>query len=67
MIWLFRKPFQHIKLTMSQEKQTPKLREKLDKIFKDKLAEFCDVLDIPISATVKKVYVDISLSLMQSS
>ncbi|XP_073055870.1 DEK domain-containing chromatin-associated protein 1-like isoform X2 [Primulina eburnea] len=37
-----------------EEKQTLKLIEKLDKIFKDKLVEFCDVLDIPISATVRK-------------
>ncbi|XP_073304253.1 DEK domain-containing chromatin-associated protein 2-like isoform X2 [Primulina huaijiensis] len=37
-----------------EEKQTLKLKDKLDKIFKDKLAEFCDVLDIPISATIRK-------------
>ncbi|XP_073016146.1 DEK domain-containing chromatin-associated protein 4-like [Primulina eburnea] len=33
----------------NEEKQTIKVKEKLDKIVKEKLVEFCDVLDIPVS------------------
>lgn len=39
-----------------QEKQMIKVKEKLDKCNKEKLSEFCDVLDIPIAkATTRKV------------
>lgn len=39
-----------------QEKQMTKFKEKLDKCVKEKLVEFCDVLDIPISkANTRKV------------
>lgn len=39
-----------------QEKQKGKVREKLDKHTKEKLLEFCDLLDIPVSrATTRKV------------
>lgn len=42
--------------TRFQEKQMMKLKEKLDKFVKEKLVEFCDVLDIPISkANTRKV------------
>ncbi|XP_030477177.2 DEK domain-containing chromatin-associated protein 1-like isoform X1 [Syzygium oleosum] len=38
-----------------QEKQRAKVKEKLDKCVKDKLIDFCDVLNIPINkAAVKK-------------
>lgn len=34
-----------------------RLKEKLDKYVKEKLLEFCDVLDVPISkASAKKVH-----------
>ncbi|KAL0407007.1 UNVERIFIED_CONTAM: hypothetical protein Slati_4014600 [Sesamum latifolium] len=33
----------------NEEKQMIKVKEKLDKCVKEKLVEFCDVLDIPIS------------------
>ena len=39
-----------------QEKQMIKVKEKLDKCNKEKLLEFCDVLDITINkATTRKV------------
>ncbi|KAL8147666.1 hypothetical protein AgCh_005112 [Apium graveolens] len=39
----------------NEEKQKNKIKEKLDKCVKEKLLEFCDVLDLPISkATIKK-------------
>lgn len=39
-----------------QEKQKAKVKEKLDKCVKDKLLDFCDILDVPVSrATMKKV------------
>lgn len=31
------------------------MKEKLDKCVKDKLFDFCDVLNIPVSKDVKKV------------
>ncbi|EPS60589.1 hypothetical protein M569_14214, partial [Genlisea aurea] len=39
-----------------EEKQMNKVKEKLDKCIKEKLVEFCDVLDIPISskASIRK-------------
>ncbi|KAL3716695.1 hypothetical protein ACJRO7_008307 [Eucalyptus globulus] len=41
--------------TENQEKQRSKVKEKLDKCVKDKLIDFCDVLNIPINkAAVKK-------------
>ncbi|KAI3435266.1 DEK_C domain-containing protein [Psidium guajava] len=41
--------------TENQEKQRAKVKEKLDKCVKDKLIDFCDVLNIPINkAAVKK-------------
>lgn len=39
-----------------QEKQQMKVKEKFDKCNKEKLLEFCDVLDIPVAkATTRKV------------
>jgi len=39
-----------------EEKQRAKAKEKLDKCIKEKLIDFCDVLDIPVNkSTVKKV------------
>lgn len=39
-----------------QEKQRAKTKEKIDKCVKEKLLDFCDLLDIPVSkATIKKV------------
>lgn len=39
-----------------EEKQRAKTKEKIDKCVKDKLIDFCDVLDIPINkSNVKKV------------
>lgn len=39
-----------------QEKQRMKVKEKFDKCVKEKLLEFCDILDIPVTkATSKKV------------
>lgn len=41
---------------MLQEKQKMKVKEKFDKYIKEKLLEFCDVLDIPVTkATSRKV------------
>lgn len=41
---------------MLQEKQKIKIKEKFDKCHKEKLLEFCDVLDIPVSkAATRKV------------
>ncbi|XP_030542284.1 DEK domain-containing chromatin-associated protein 1-like isoform X5 [Rhodamnia argentea] len=41
--------------TENQEKQRAKVKEKLEKCVKDKLIDFCDVLNIPINkAAVKK-------------
>lgn len=37
-----------------QEKQRAKVKEKLDKCVKDKLLEFCDVLDIPVVKTAAR-------------
>ena len=46
----------HLTSTRLQEKQRLKVKEKFDKCVKEKLLEFCDVLDIPITkATTKKV------------
>lgn len=47
-----------------QEKQRSKVKEKLEKCVKEKLVDFCDVLNIPINkASVKKarIYEPISL------
>lgn len=39
-----------------QDKQKIKVKEKIDKCVKEKLLEFCDLLDLPITkATTKKV------------
>ena len=47
-------------LTSYQDKQKAKVREKLDKCFKEKLMDFCDVLNIPINrSAVKKVGINI--------
>ncbi|GAV81603.1 DEK_C domain-containing protein [Cephalotus follicularis] len=47
-----------------QEKQKAKVREKLDKCVKEKLMEFCDVLNVPINkAAVKKE--ELSLKLLE--
>lgn len=37
-----------------QEKQRAKIREKIDKCVKEKLVDFCNVLNIPINKTSKK-------------
>ena len=42
-----------------QEKQRAKVKEKIDKCVKEKLMDFCDVLNIPIiKSTSKKVSYD---------
>ncbi|KAL9159969.1 hypothetical protein ABFS82_08G169200 [Erythranthe guttata] len=38
----------------NEEKQFIKIKEKLDKCVKEKLAEFCDVFDIPITKSTRK-------------
>ncbi|KAJ4976019.1 hypothetical protein NE237_001125 [Protea cynaroides] len=38
----------------NEEKQRMKLKEKFDKCFKEKLLEFCDVLDISVSKTATR-------------
>ncbi|KAG6385639.1 hypothetical protein SASPL_154475 [Salvia splendens] len=48
----------------NEEKQMNKVKEKLDKSVKEKLIEFCDVLDIPISKTSAKKE-DIIVKLME--
>ncbi|MQL80654.1 hypothetical protein Taro_013092, partial [Colocasia esculenta] len=40
--------------TESEEKQRTKVKEKLDKCLKDKLLDFCDILDIPVSRAKAK-------------
>ncbi|XP_057480907.1 DEK domain-containing chromatin-associated protein 1-like isoform X2 [Actinidia eriantha] len=46
----------------NEEKQRAKMREKLDKCVKEKLLDFCDVLNIPINkTTVKKEEVSAKL------
>lgn len=40
-----------------QEKQRSKVKDKLDKCIKEKLLDFCDVLNVPIHKTGKKVSV----------
>ena len=43
-------------ISILQEKQRAKIKEKLDKCIKEKLLDFCDVLNIPINkANIKKV------------
>ncbi|XP_073018161.1 DEK domain-containing chromatin-associated protein 1-like isoform X1 [Primulina eburnea] len=45
-----------------QEKQRAKVKEKLDKCVKEKLLDFCDVLNIPVNkATVKKEELSVKL------
>lgn len=47
---------------LQEDKQRAKVKEKLDKCVKDKLMDFCDVLNIPISkSTVKKVIAELVL------
>ena len=31
-----------------------KVKEKLDRVVKDKLLDFCDILDVPVSRTTMK-------------
>ncbi|KAF6161548.1 hypothetical protein GIB67_009427 [Kingdonia uniflora] len=46
----------------NEEKQRGKLREKLDKCVKDKLLDFCDLLDIPVAkSTMKKEELSVKL------
>ncbi|XP_071722697.1 DEK domain-containing chromatin-associated protein 1-like [Rutidosis leptorrhynchoides] len=46
----------------NEEKQKSKIKEKLDKCVKDKLLEFCDVLNIPVNKTsVKKDELSVKL------
>jgi len=46
-----------------QEKQRAKIREKIDKCVKEKLVDFCNVLNIPITKTsMKKVSSDLTFS-----
>ncbi|XP_078434624.1 DEK domain-containing chromatin-associated protein 2-like isoform X2 [Wolffia australiana] len=50
--------------TENKEKEKTKVKEKIDKLVKDKLLDFCDILDIPVSrATMKKE--DISAKLLE--
>lgn len=51
---------------MSQdEKQRTKVKEKLDKCVKEKLLDFCDILNIPVNrAVIKKASVLKSLAVM---
>lgn len=45
-------------ICLLQEKQRVKVKEKIDKCVKEKLMDFCDVLNIPINKSgVKKVVV----------
>lgn len=45
-------------LCYQQEKHRAKVKEKLDKCVKEKLMDFCDVLNIPVSkASTKKVII----------
>lgn len=46
-----------IGLNMSslQVKQRAKVKEKIDKCVKEKLFDFCELLDIPVSKSIKKV------------
>ena len=45
-------------ISLQQEKQRARVKEKIDKCVKEKLLDFCDVLNIPInSGNVKKVSV----------
>ncbi|KAG6423868.1 hypothetical protein SASPL_114273 [Salvia splendens] len=47
----------------NEEKQMNRLKEKLDKYVKEKLLEFCDVLDVPISkASAKKEDIIVKLT-----
>lgn len=52
----FRNSFYHSMLSLLQDKQKTKVKEKFDKCNKEKLLEFCDLLNLPISkATTRKV------------
>lgn len=43
-------------IVLQEEKQRARIKEKLEKCIKEKLIDFCDVLDIPINkSNVKKV------------
>ena len=43
-------------LSFQQEKQKAKVKEKIDKCVKERLVDFCDLLNIPITrATARKV------------
>lgn len=43
-----------------QEKQRARVKERIDKCVKEKLVDFCDVLNIPINKSgVKKVSIDL--------
>lgn len=54
--WSFWDSIIAIFFPLLQEKQMIKVKEKLDKCNKEKLSEFCDVLDIQIAkATTRKV------------
>lgn len=44
-------------VSWQQEKQRSKVKEKLDKCVKEKLLDFCDVLNVPIHKTGKKASV----------
>jgi len=46
----------NVQILLLQEKQMIKVKEKLDKCNKEKLLEFCDLLDLTIArATTRKV------------
>ncbi|KAL8505433.1 hypothetical protein ACS0TY_016610 [Phlomoides rotata] len=49
----------------NEEKQMSKIKEKLDKYNKEKLAEFCDVLDVPISSPSNTRKEDIVAKLLE--
>ncbi|XP_058786375.1 DEK domain-containing chromatin-associated protein 1-like isoform X2 [Vicia villosa] len=47
----------------NEEKQRIKVKERIDKIVKEKLADFCDVLNIPINKSSRKE--DLSIKLLE--
>ncbi|GKU89544.1 hypothetical protein SLEP1_g3670 [Rubroshorea leprosula] len=45
----------------NEEKQKVKVKEKLDKCVKEKLLDFCDILNVPASKTTKKEEISVKL------
>ena len=42
-------------ICLQQEKHRARVKEKIDKCVKEKLMDFCDLLNIPVKGTTKKV------------